>query len=32
MTMLYSWLTGGDFNIDMKATLGIDQGINKTFF
>ena len=31
MTMLYSWLTGGDFNIDMKSTLGIDPGINKMF-
>ncbi|KAK1647553.1 hypothetical protein QYE76_065358 [Lolium multiflorum] len=24
MTMLYSWLTGGDFNIDLKDVLGVD--------
>jgi hypothetical protein len=27
MTLLYSWLTAGDFNIDLHALLGIDAGI-----
>ena len=27
MTLLYSWLTGGDFNIDIKSILGVDPGI-----
>ncbi|KAK1615166.1 hypothetical protein QYE76_020683 [Lolium multiflorum] len=28
MTMLYSWLTGGDFNIDLKDVLGVDPEVN----
>jgi hypothetical protein len=32
MTMLYSWLTGGDFNIDLKDALGVDPGMNFTFY
>ena len=32
MTLLYSWLTASDFNIDMKAVLGIDPGSNIFFF
>ena len=32
MTMLYSWLTGGDFNIDLKDVLGVDPGMIFTFF
>jgi hypothetical protein len=31
MTMLYSWLTGGDFNIDLKDVLGVDPGMIFTF-
>jgi hypothetical protein len=32
MTMLYSWLTGGDFNIDLKDVLGVDPGMIFTFY
>ena len=28
MTLLYSWLTSSDFNIDLKAVLGIEPGRN----
>lgn len=31
MTLLYSWLTGGDFNIDMKSVLGVDLGVSLIF-
>ena len=28
MTTLYSWLTGGDFDIDLQAVLGVDAGMS----
>jgi hypothetical protein len=24
MTLLYSWLTAGDFNIDLQAVMGVE--------
>lgn len=27
MTILYSWLTGGGFDIDLQAVLGVDAGM-----
>jgi hypothetical protein len=32
MTTLYSWLTAGDFNIDLKSLLGVEGGIFALFF
>ena len=31
MTLLYGWLTGGDFKIDVKGLLGVDAGIKFLF-
>ena len=27
MTLLYGWLTRGDFNIDLRGLLGVDAGM-----
>jgi hypothetical protein len=32
MTLLYSWLTVGGFDIDMKAVLGVDPGMKFCVF
>lgn len=31
MTTLYSWLTAGDFNIDMKGLFDVEAGIPRFF-
>jgi hypothetical protein len=31
MTLPYSWLTAGGFDIDMKAVLGVDPGMKFCF-
>ena len=32
MTLLYSWLTAPQFNIDLKSVIGVDPGIIFLYF